>query len=66
MTHPIIESFLRHSIERKDYQVVRQFLEEFQPADLCDLIQQESLPTALDILKFLSYERRASVFGYLP
>ncbi|WP_431067620.1 magnesium transporter [Methylotuvimicrobium sp.] len=66
MTHPIIESFLRHSIERKDYQVVRQFLEEFQPADLCDLIQQESLPTALDILKFLSYERRARVFGYLP
>ncbi|GAB4254185.1 MAG: magnesium transporter [Methylomicrobium sp.] len=66
MTHPIIESFLRHSIERKDYQVVRQFLEEFQPADLCDLIQQESTGSALQLLNFLSFERRARVFGYLP
>lgn len=66
MTHPIIESFLRHAIERKDYQVVRQFLEEFQPADLCDLIQEEPLASALEILGFLSYERRACVFGYLP
>ncbi len=66
MPTAILNDYLRRAIERKDYQAVRQFLEEFQAVDLAELLQTEPAETARELLMHLPVAQRASVFGHLP
>ncbi|MDO9140779.1 MAG: magnesium transporter [Methylobacter sp.] len=66
MSTAILNAYLRHAIERKDYLAVRQFLSEFQAVDLADLLQLESIENAHELLTYLPDEQRADAFGHLP
>lgn len=66
MPTAILNDYLRRAIERKDYQAVRQFLEEFQAVDLAELLQTVPVDAARELLMYLPVVQRASVFGHLP